>query len=212
MRKICIFAEERLFAGYLSHELKAARLLGNVEILVNDNNALLDTDGNNIVILDLDSSFADVDFYSECIIGFSAEEFSGERKRKTKCIKRLVRPFLIDELLEIVTVMLKNERLNCSIPVDSKNPADEKIVFSANDLSVKYLDNTIRLSRNEYNILKLLNGRRGEAVARDEIKLLLGSDNGNMCDVYVCRLRAKLDEISNKKIIYTVRNKGYMLK
>ena len=41
---------------------------------------------------------------------------------------------------------------------------------------------------------------------------ILGKDSGNMCDVYICKLRSKLSSVSNEKVIFTVRNKGYMLK
>lgn len=201
-----------MFASYLCHELQAMRPLGDVEILVNDNNALLDTNGDNIVVLDLDSSFADIAFFSENIIGFSIEDFINDKKRKIKCISRLIRPFNINDLLNIVSSMLKNERYSCLSQLDSQDDVDDEITFLNSELAVKYLNNTMRLSRNEYNILELLDSRRGETITRDEIKNLLGSEHGNMCDVYVCRLRAKFAEISNKKMIYTVRNKGYTLK
>jgi DNA-binding response OmpR family regulator len=61
-------------------------------------------------------------------------------------------------------------------------------------------------------MLTLLYERAGEPVSREELSAVLSSSEGNMCDVYICKLRTKLESVSNRKLIYTVRSKGYALK
>jgi len=53
---------------------------------------------------------------------------------------------------------------------------------------------------------------RGETVNRETIDMLLGADDSNMGDVYICHLRRKIDNKLGLKLIYTIRGKGYTLK
>lgn len=75
---------------------------------------------------------------------------------------------------------------------------------------------TFPLSEREEELLKLLLSRKGEAVSRDEAcRIIWGKDSyTNVVDVYIRYLRAKLESENNnsKRIIYTVRGKGYMIK
>jgi two-component system copper resistance phosphate regulon response regulator CusR len=66
--------------------------------------------------------------------------------------------------------------------------------------------------KNEYKVLSVLCENRGETVDRDRIYSILGAEEGNMGDVYICHLRKKIDNPLGIKLIYTVRGKGYMLK
>ena len=68
------------------------------------------------------------------------------------------------------------------------------------------------LSDYELKVFELLCERTGEAVSRDEINALLGACGGNIGDVYICRLRKKLEADGARRLIYTVRGKGYMIK
>jgi DNA-binding response OmpR family regulator len=70
----------------------------------------------------------------------------------------------------------------------------------------------IPLSDNECKVLSTLCQNRGEIVEREKIYALLGADEGNMGDVYICHLRRKIDNKLGLKLIYTVRGKGYILK
>ena len=65
------------------------------------------------------------------------------------------------------------------------------------------------LSENEFTVLSALCLAGGKAVSRAELDELLGVSEGNMSDVYICRLRKKLEELSSQKVIYTVRGIGY---
>ena len=81
------------------------------------------------------------------------------------------------------------------------------LVFGENN-NIIFCGNRLHLSKNEYDVLSLLDNNLGEPVSREKINHILGGECGNMCDVYICRLRAKLADLCKEKLIYTVRNLG----
>ena len=67
----------------------------------------------------------------------------------------------------------------------------------------------VPLTATESAILACLLARRGEIVPRDTLAPLTGG--GNSVDVYVCRLRRKLEKPLGIRLIHTIRGKGYRL-
>ncbi len=67
----------------------------------------------------------------------------------------------------------------------------------------------IKLSKNEFNVLELLCKSSGETVARERISELLGAEEGNISDVYICNIRKKLESDGAQRVIFTVRGRGY---
>ena len=67
---------------------------------------------------------------------------------------------------------------------------------------------TVTLTPTEWAIFEYLRARAGQAVTREELSSLLGG-GGNIVDVYVCRLRAKIEEPLGRRVIRTVRGVGY---
>lgn len=67
----------------------------------------------------------------------------------------------------------------------------------------------VKLSHHELALLQELCMANGEIVSRERIMGLLGADDGNISDVYICHLRKKLDEKLGRKLIITERGKGY---
>lgn len=93
-----------------------------------------------------------------------------------------------------------------------KSELEEKIVFYRElENTVGYLGRNIVLSEYEARLLLRLCQSKGEAVSREELNLLLGASSGNIADVYICRLRKKLEEIDGHRRIFTVRSKGYRI-
>ena len=81
--------------------------------------------------------------------------------------------------------------------------------------SVALGSRTVRLSKTEYALASCLISRRGETVTREELKTAVwgdGSPDSNKVEVYVNYLRKKLDTALDRKIILTVRGKGYTIK
>lgn len=72
------------------------------------------------------------------------------------------------------------------------------------------LGKPVPLTPAEAAILNCLYTRRGEAVSRAELSALLGG-GGNSVEVYICKLRAKIEKPLGRRMILTVRGKGYRL-
>ena len=84
------------------------------------------------------------------------------------------------------------------------HPAGSEGVVQAGDL-------TLSLSPHEWAVFLCLWKNRGDVVSRDTLRGLLGSTAGNMVEVYICHLRDKLEKPLNRRLITTVRGKGYRM-
>lgn len=63
----------------------------------------------------------------------------------------------------------------------------------------------------EWAVYQCLRHHRGETVSRDTLRAILDGAGGNTVDVYVCRLRAKLEKPLGVRMITTVRGEGYRM-
>ncbi len=123
----------------------------------------------------------------------------------------LVKPFAFAELLARVRTLLRRRERE---PVES--------VLRVADLELDPLKRrvsragrSIRLTAREYALLELLLRRRGEVLPRSLIASQVWDMNfdsdTNVIDVAIRRLRAKIDDDFEPKLIQTVRGMGYML-
>ena len=70
----------------------------------------------------------------------------------------------------------------------------------------------IDLTKNEMLIFDALWENKGKAVGREHLEAITrANSNGNMVAVYINRLREKISSATDKKIILTVRDKGYKI-
>ena len=95
---------------------------------------------------------------------------------------------------------------------DEDNQEERVLSCDSESMTAIYGEKKFPLSEYEYKVLGLLCDRRGEVVTRDEISKMLGGEMSNMCDVYICHLRKKIDSTLGLKLILTVRGKGYTVK
>ena len=114
----------------------------------------------------------------------------------------ITRPFSIEKFADSLT--------RSFLGGGSSSRADEGIVFDNG--SLRYGQNEIPLSSNEAKLFSILYENRGKPVSKEAIKeSLWGVGDSNVVEVYISYLRKKLDIKFGKKLIVTVRNKGYML-
>ena len=117
-------------------------------------------------------------------------------------------PMLISELREIYNDILRDgsftEKENFDSGVKIVFYKDEKNLISVNDR--KYI-----LSDTEYKIFNLLCENSQQTVLREEIQRLFENGNSNIGDVYICKLRKKLEVSLGQRLIFTVREKGYKI-
>lgn len=91
-----------------------------------------------------------------------------------------------------------------------------EIVTLPDKKSVLVGGETVALSKTEWKMLSLLTlaARRGKAVSREELGAAIGHHSekgGNIVDVYICRLRKKIEFPIGRRLIFTVRGEGYSL-
>ena len=204
-----MLSPHRAFAEMIAAELDEMR--ENISVLVDRY-----VEGS-IVILDLDSGFSVAGISeSDDVIGFSRKENSISKSLLNKCHSVMHRPFLMEELKKTVRKLAASK---CdaeaflhreSLLDELSNEKNERLRF---DKDCVYLDEKrVGLSGNEFAVLSLLYENLAAPVSRDRIASVLSSADGNMCDVYICKIRSKLEKSGSEKFIFTVRGKGYMLK
>ncbi|MCL5034743.1 MAG: heavy metal response regulator transcription factor [Bacteroidetes bacterium] len=122
----------------------------------------------------------------------------------------LVKPFAFSELLARVRTVLR------------RGPVRQPDTLSVADLEIDLLGHRaarqgtkLDLTPKEFSLLALLARRCGEVVSRaiiaDQVWGMNFDSDTNVVDVAVRRLRTKVDDPFEKKLIQTVRGVGYMI-
>jgi len=122
----------------------------------------------------------------------------------------LTKPFSFRELLARVRALL---RRNAHLRPDVFQLAD-LIVDSASH-RVSRASREIELTAKEYALLEFLARRAGQLVSRSEIAAHVWDDSfdpfSNTIEVYMNRLRKKIDDDHSVKLLHTRRGEGYIL-
>jgi two-component system copper resistance phosphate regulon response regulator CusR len=122
----------------------------------------------------------------------------------------LPKPYHFKELLARVRALLR------------RGPALASAVLSVRDLAidtrarrVERAGRTVQLTTKEYSLLEYLAKRQGEVVGRADIAEHVWDDSfdpmSNLIEVYIQRLRRKVDDGHEVKLIQTRRGAGYTL-
>lgn len=123
----------------------------------------------------------------------------------------LVKPFAFAELLARVRTLLR--RGAGQVPVDRLQIGD--LVLDLARRRATRAGRRIVLTGKEFALLELLARRRGEVLPRSLIASQVWDMNfdsdSNVIDVAIRRLRAKIDDPFDDKLIQTVRGMGYVL-
>ena len=128
----------------------------------------------------------------------------------------LRRPFVLTDLADTLRLLLKGSAAEFPLwgvaptrpsrqPVESPSVPD---LLTVENGTVTVAGKPVPLTPAEWAIFECLYTRRGEAVSREELSTLLGG-GGNSVDVYVCKLRTKIEKPLGRRIIGTVRGVGY---
>ena len=122
----------------------------------------------------------------------------------------LTKPFEYGELLARVRALLR------------RGPARRAEILEVSDLRIEVRSRrvqragtVIELTAKEYALLEYLARRAGELVTREEISEHVWDESydafSNLIEVYIRRLRRKVDAGYNVKLLRTRRGEGYML-
>jgi len=123
----------------------------------------------------------------------------------------LVKPFAFDELLARIRVMTR------------KKAGESTNILSVGDLTMdigKHMvtrdGKEIELSAKEFAILEYMLMNKGIVLSREKIENHIWNfdyaGGSNVVDVYIRYLRRKIDDDFKKKLLHTIRGKGYVLK
>lgn len=122
----------------------------------------------------------------------------------------LVKPFSLEELQARLRALLRTKRgavKNELIAAD--------LVLDCNTQKVTRGGKEITLSAKEYALLEYMMHNAGVILSREKIENHIWNfdyEGGtNVVDVYISYLRKKIDEGQDKKLIHTVRGRGYVL-
>ncbi len=199
--RVLILSEDTLFARMLELEFQMQALetvtspeWGHYE----------DAD---VILLDLDSvppPGAKEDVY---IIGFTRSFAISEMDPERRCSMILHRPFEIRALREEVLTLLLTEDHSGRREIDRRRTACRL----EGDCLV-YGKSRVPLSPHERELVACLLSHRGVPVSRAELGRVIGESTANKVDVYICYLRRKLEHVTDKPLILTVRGKGYQIR
>jgi len=122
----------------------------------------------------------------------------------------LTKPFSFEELLARIRALLRRKSGRDSLIVRYRDmtldPLNRKLSIGPNE---------VELTDKEYMIMELLVKNSDRPVSRREVAEFVWQESGdstNIVDVYINFLRKKIESISRKKYIHTVRGTGYILK
>ena len=189
----------------------------------NGNQALYLASINSYDVIVLDVMLPELDGFAVCqelrksgnatpILMLTARDEVGDRIKGLDlgADDYLIKPFAFDELLARLRALLRR------VP-DVRPPTIEiaDLTIDTRGQRAWRAGNEIALTTKEYALLEYLARERGRVVGRAEIAEHVWDENydplSNLIDVYVSRLRGKVDEGHSIPLIHTRRGIGYVL-
>ena len=155
-----------------------------------------------ICIVDIDT----VEFFSKSVCGITVELSSSAETRFSYPDISLTWPTPIADIDRLCDIAFFGEKFPSATSV---NDGDTLMVADIKNKTVTLGGRTVKLTQSELDILTELCRAGGETVRRERIMELLGATQGNISDVYIHRLRKKLESFGNKRFIFSERGIGY---
>ena len=124
----------------------------------------------------------------------------------------ITKPFVVGILLAKINALLR--RVNEYID-EGKLTDDKKDLYLIHEsMKLRYKEDIIELTKNEYRILNILLTKEGQIVTREEILEALWDDavfvDDNTLTVNMTRVKKKLSDLGIKNAIITKRGVGYV--
>lgn len=127
----------------------------------------------------------------------------------------LTKPFEPSELVARVRAQLRRTQEYRDAPTGPAQIEVGPLVLDLESRSVEVGGNPVSLTAREFDLLAYLAKNVGRALSRDTIfESVWGFDpefNSNSLDVFVYRLRLKIEGAAKRKLLHTVRGFGYKL-
>lgn len=135
----------------------------------------------------------------------------GTQNERFKGMRFSTYPMSVEELRSIFEEIKYGEYTATAQDKKIDQSTDRIYFYKNSPLTVRYGELIISLSENEARLLECLCQNAYKTVERAELQQLLGAEQGNITDVYICKLRKKLEAQSKKRLIYSVRSVGYKI-
>ncbi|MCX5811735.1 MAG: response regulator transcription factor [Proteobacteria bacterium] len=122
----------------------------------------------------------------------------------------LTKPFSFEELLARIRALLRRSKKADAHILEYKD-----LVLNPYNRKMNIASKEAELTEKEYLILEFMLKNKEKPLNRKEIAEYAwqnANDSTNIVDVYVNFLRKKMESLSSKKYIHTVRGTGYILK
>lgn len=123
----------------------------------------------------------------------------------------LTKPFDFEELIARVRALLRRTENEKTLVLKIKN-----LLLDTQTHKLKIGNDVIDLTPKEYSILEFLMRNKNKVVSRTKLTQHVYEYNfdpdTNVIDVYINKLRSKIESDSGKEIIQTVRGVGYIIK
>jgi heavy metal response regulator len=220
--RVLIIEDEKKIADFIKRGLKEEGYLADVAYDGEEGHFLVSTNEYDLLILDL--MLPKIDGISLCrrlrqenvfvpIIMLTAKDSVKDKVSglDSGADDYLTKPFAFEELLARIRAVLRKG--------ETKTPTKIQVADLTLDLlshKVTRDDREITLTTKEYALLEYLMRNAGTVVTRTMIAEHVWDINfdtlTNVIDVYINYLRNKVDSRSKKKLIYTIRGRGYLLK
>ena len=125
----------------------------------------------------------------------------------------LVKPFEFEELLARIKALARRAPIQSPAKTDVRIVAD--LEFDTRAMRASRAGRTIALTARELALLELLMAAPGRLFSRERILANVWGTNEdpltNVVDVFIRRLRSKIDEGFDRQLIHTQRGLGYRL-
>ena len=125
----------------------------------------------------------------------------------------LAKPFAFEELLARIEALMRRSR--DTTPAVSSRLVMADLVLDRDTMRVTRADRPLTLTARELALLELLMSAPGRLFSRERILANVWGTNEdpltNVVDVYIRRLRNKIDDGNEQPLIHTVRGLGYRL-
>ncbi len=219
--KILVVEDERKTAAYLKRGLSEAGLVVDVAATGDDGLRLASEGGYDLVILDVMLPGRDgLSVLQQLrrsgmqtpVLFLTARDSVRDRVGGLElgADDYLVKPFAFSELLARVRALLR------------RAPSRRPDVLRLSDLEIDVVGRKVMragrrldLTPKEFLLLSLLSRRAGEVVSRaviaEQVWDMSFDPGTNVVEVHIRRLRAKVDDPFELKLIHTVRGAGYVL-
>ncbi|MGA1824569.1 MAG: response regulator [bacterium] len=220
--RILVIEDEMKIANFISRGLKEEGYAVDIAYDGEQGHFLAMTNEHDLLILDLMLPKIDgislckslrAEKYAKPIIMLTAKDKIEDKVMglDSGADDYLTKPFAFEELLARMRVLLRKKDNYCLTQLQIND-----LVMDLVTHKVTRGNEEIVLTSKEYALLEYLMRNQGKVVTRTMISEHVWDINfdtfTNVIDVYINYLRKKIDHGQKKKLIHTLRGRGYLLK